>query len=272
MDITMLINELSHRGITARFETVTKQGHDLDALIIDTDTPIIPVFYLRDYQSVNEATAADAIAWRIQQSNVMSAQINTDDIKNPDYVLANCRIGLIPTYKAGKMINRPSEFRGISEHVYYTVNAHNGAGSITVTDDVLDVIGLDANEVWLHAYENTLASSVIVDMIDVLPQQLGVSAPPTEATPFTMAIVSNEDTCSGAGCILNKAMLNEYAEHIGAKRLILIPSSIHEWIVIPYADDMNIDEINGVVRNVNSTIDTKDFLSNESFIYDCPTD
>jgi hypothetical protein len=53
--------------------------------------------------------------------------------------------------------------------------------------------------------------------------------------------------------MMNKDMLRETAEKFG-KDLMILPSSIHEVLLIPAKDDeMNADELRQMVREVNDT-------------------
>ena len=277
MDTSMLINELANRGLSAHFDTIDKYGKSCDVIVIETGTPISPVVHLSDYPNMDESTIAEAIAWRVQTSDVLStvAKMQYGNICDTNYVLSHCRIGLRPTSQVGKMLNRPSEYDGISAYVYYSIDTPDGYGTINIDDALLQKLGLNEDEVWLHAYENTVNDSQVIDMVDVLSPlllssfQSQVSLPDVNTCP--MAIVTNESRYLGAGSILNKNLLEEYAQYVNAEKLVLIPSSIHEWIIVPYDDDLNIDEVNEMIRNTNVQIEERMVLCDHAFIFERST-
>ena len=71
--------------------------------------------------------------------------------------------------------------------------------------------------------------------------------------------------------LLNKNLLEEYAHYVNAEKLVLIPSSIHEWIIVPYDDDLDIDKVNETIRNTNEQIEERMVLCDHVFIFERST-
>ncbi len=87
--------------------------------------------------------------------------------------------------------------------------------------------------------------------------------------PFSMAIITNNEKTCGSGCIINRQLLLTYANLIHATKIGCLPSSRHEWILIDMSDINSEDDIDRMVKNVNSTmVSPNDRLCDKSYIFD----
>lgn len=83
----------------------------------------------------------------------------------------------------------------------------------------------------------------------------------------TLYVLSNENGINGAVCMLYDNVLKEFAEKMGSDLLIL-PSSIHEVLVLKYDEDMNVETYKDMVRSVNENdVPKEDILSNSVYVY-----
>ena len=75
-----------------------------------------------------------------------------------------------------------------------------------------------------------------------------------EADVFPMYVISNHSRQRGASSILNKEMLKQFACEHNCKKLVVLPSSVHECILIPCDDEeIDIESFDNMVQEVNST-------------------
>ncbi len=82
-----------------------------------------------------------------------------------------------------------------------------------------------------------------------------------------MYVMSNESKMNGAAGIIFTDKLQEFAEEKGTD-IYIIPSSIHELILVPVAGNMGPQEIKEMVRDVNDTqLDAQDRLSYNVYLY-----
>ena len=84
--------------------------------------------------------------------------------------------------------------------------------------------------------------------------------------PMDMYVLSNKTQSYGAGLLRNKTILAQIAGKID-NDLIIIPSSVHELIVMPYTSWFEVSEIEKIIREVNGEIDTEDILSSHVYCY-----
>ncbi|MFI3212462.1 MAG: DUF5688 family protein [Eubacteriales bacterium] len=82
-----------------------------------------------------------------------------------------------------------------------------------------------------------------------------------------MYVLTNQKRVNGAATILYKNLLQEIAEQMN-RNFILLPSSIHEVIVIPEQDDLEVQNFNDMVREVNETqLEPEEVLADHAYYY-----
>ena len=138
----------------------------------------------------------------------------------------------------------------------------NPGGIITVTKDMPEMWGVTATQVFIDAmsaknpYTEITHSPVSIYLMG-------------EDDNIPMEFVTNEMESFGSGAILydDKAVLKELAGKYDTD-LIILPSSVHEVLTIPYADDADIDYLKNTIKNINdSIVNKKDILSYSAYKY-----
>lgn len=71
-------------------------------------------------------------------------------------------------------------------------------------------------------------------------------------SPIPMYVLTNESRYFGAACMLYDKLLEKLSESLSAD-FYIIPSSIHEVILVPFAPHMKKDDFDQMVREVNSS-------------------
>ena len=83
-----------------------------------------------------------------------------------------------------------------------------------------------------------------------------------------MYVLSNNIGIGGASSMLYKGVLKNFATQVNAN-LYILPSSIHEVIIIPAIYKFNVSDMREMVIEVNkSIVDAGEVLSNEIYFYD----
>ncbi len=87
-----------------------------------------------------------------------------------------------------------------------------------------------------------------------------------------MYVLSNSSGLNGAGCLLYEGILKDFASCISSD-LIILPSSIHEVLIIPYSKDISFDELAETVFSINQEeVPEEDRLSNHIYFYSRSSD
>ena len=153
-----------------------------------------------------------------------------------------------------------------------------GLGTILVNNDMLQNFGITEEQLFADAaqYAPDLRPSEIMSMADVLAQMMGIDVSelgnqfglPENAAEAPMYVASTQDRTNGAGIIAYPGFMEMASEKLGGD-FFLLPSSVHEVILVPDKGDGNFRELESMVQEVNSTqVDPKDQLSDHVYHYD----
>ena len=83
-----------------------------------------------------------------------------------------------------------------------------------------------------------------------------------------MYVLSNKFRNYGAACIAYPNVL-EMIGQILKKDYYILPSSVHEVIIVPYSEIYVCSKLDEMVREINSTqVEEEDVLSNHVYLYD----
>lgn len=90
-----------------------------------------------------------------------------------------------------------------------------------------------------------------------------------DSTPLSppMYVLTNTTGMNGAGCIFYEGILKDFAACCDSD-LIILPSSIHEVLIIPYNKDISFEELADTVFSINQEeVPEEDRLSNHIYYY-----
>lgn len=154
----------------------------------------------------------------------------------------------------------------------------NGTASAVVTNDMLNLWGITQEQ--LHhdtvAAENARNPVCFYTMDDVM-SEIMLSAKPTnlfnrpepvETGAVPMYVLTNQSKMDGAGVLAQDGVLEKIGELIGSNFYVL-PSSIHEVLIVPDNGNMQTKELEDMVKEVNATqVPPEDLLSDKVQYYD----
>ena len=133
--------------------------------------------------------------------------------------------------------------------------------------------GISVEQLYLAAKENTprLLNADFQTMRTVICQLLGKNC--QEACPEDcqeesyMYVLSNQFRHFGAICMLYDRVLEDIANQIDEDFYIL-PSSIHEVIILPVSCSPSLTEINDMIVEINETqVTEEEVLSDHAYFY-----
>ena len=133
-------------------------------------------------------------------------------------------------------------------------------------------VSIDMAESWEVSMEEVLVSALqnmqreYPPRVSRIEDLLGLS---DMGSP--MHIISNQKGILGAGVMFYHGLLEEFAEREGSN-LYILPSSIHECIVVPEEEGIGKDVLFDMVKEVNHTVVSRDErLADNVYYYDCKT-
>lgn len=155
------------------------------------------------------------------------------------------------------------------------VSVGDANGSILVNHAMLESWGVGESDLYEKALQNTqqrhpftlqsmekVMMEIMSGISSVEPNQL-----PTQLEPYTQYLLSNVDKSNGAVCLLYPDLLKKIGG-IFESNFFILPSSIHELILMKDTGEMSANELQRMVLEVNRTeVKPEEVLSNHVFSY-----
>lgn len=258
----IIMQELLNRGYNAELQTVTKNGVELAAITIKDGRAIAPVIYVDEIiKAANDAgkdidTVINDIIKIYEEHTSPDIDINT--IMTIEFYVEHLMIGLQRT-GSEDIIKRPSDFEGIEEYLYIS----GDQWSFKVKPGQLEIVHIPLADAWTYAIKNTCKDTEIVSMQEML-DMLGCAGMPGESPLY---IVTNKQRINGAAGILNIPMLEDFAKDHQTEKIMIIPSSRHDCLIMPYDEKYGINEVTQMIIEINKTeVDPVDQLGDQPYI------
>lgn len=160
--------------------------------------------------------------------------------------------------------------------VYYAIArdyAREDIGTILILNGHMEIWGQEEENLYQTAMRNMRADGEadFVTLESVVKHILrGITLPDDESKDLrrkNMYILTNHRRRFGAAEILDKKTLRTIADQIG-DRFIVLPSSVHETIVLPPKEEAEYGRLADMVREVNDTqVDVEERLSDHVYVY-----
>ena len=134
-------------------------------------------------------------------------------------------------------------------------------GVVHITNEIAKQFGLTRDEIWEFAKVNTpkLLKADIMPMSSFVYDE--------KADNEEMYIICNLKKTSGAGVILYDRILEELSSELESD-LYILPSSVHETIVIRADKNKDVYALQEMVKNINNTVvSAEDILSDKVYCY-----
>ena len=223
------------------------------------DVKISPVFIVGDNETSTPEEFAEHILHfepdDISVDAIQEIMFNKENVlSRVHYILVNAELNKSREGIFRKRINKSLEL-----HYKVDISDILEGSQVTLEQRMMDAIGLKPEEVYGRAYENTMEKYPysLSRIGEFLPFEI------PEDAELPIYVLSNESKVYGAGAILYKGM-KEVLEEAVAEETIIIPSSVHEVLVLPaYLGDR--DSMAALIQEVNSTV-----VSPEEILSDRP--
>ncbi len=146
-------------------------------------------------------------------------------------------------------------------------------GTIRVNKEMMNQWQVTTKDLWELAKKNTpklfpiQIRSMNEVIADLLKQEVGSLPFDHESLQSEMYVFTNKSGINGASVLLYENAISNFASS-NQTDFYILPSSIHEVILIPFQQNFSKKELNEMVNDVNSTeVPTEDILSNRVYIY-----
>lgn len=165
--------------------------------------------------------------------------------------------------------------------VFYCIvdTKDSSIGSFRIIDEHLKHFGFSIEELKRLAFVNTrrMFPPMVRNMEDILVEAIiecegdDISAELKQLDLNNneyMYVLTNKQKIFGAGCVLYSDVLQSFSDRVNAD-VVILPSSVHEQILVPYKDTMDIEDLRVMVKEINLTqVLEEERLSDNVYLYD----
>lgn len=250
--------------------------------LMQDDSNISPTIYLNPYYDAYEngdttlGTVIDEVIDTYER-NKINRSIDMKFFLNYETVKSRIIFKLINTEKNWELLRDVPyiPFHDLSIVFQCLVSEERfGNASILIHNVHLQLWKVNARELYECALENTplLQGYELADMNTVLEEMKALGGIDDEEIEdmqqeVPMYVLSNKSRINGASCILYKDILKDFAMVVD-KDLYVLPSSIHEVILLPSDGTQESEQLKEMVREINqSQVEKEEVLSDSVYYY-----
>ena len=273
-------------GISMKLTTIDSPDGQTERLMVSVgEAKMSMAFRLQEiYQSVENGEDIDHAVYKMVNTIESSMDVikNKEDevkslISDYDKVKDQTYLRMIP---GDSPILKDTPHRMI-EDMALVVNIHidglsdeNGRSCVVVSRPLMEMYGIDEKQLFADAEKNSLANEPIVftplgEMIKNLIKAENLPTP--EEAGIITYIATNRSGFQGAAVAGYPDFCKQAAEAIGGS-FYMLPSSVHEFILIKDDGTPKAKDLNAMIRNVNETVlEPRDILASQCYHYDAKT-
>lgn len=241
---------------------------------------IAPVFYIDEFYNRNEEVLITvAIIEKQYKEKEDYLNLTSDDVmekvRDFDNVKHMFRLRLV-NKKTKVEVFRDAKEYGFKDLIVYPVIMLSDSATTKVTKGLIDLWSIEegrdvTDDVFRIALENLEDDFMICSMFDALSSGMGLEEGTEEyyiakeefENAIPMFVVSNKAKVYGAACILT----NKAKEMLGGHWVVL-PSSVHEVIALPFSDGLDMRVLCNMVNEVNGTeVAPTEVLSDRPYLF-----
>lgn len=293
VEITNIMRDILGEDYMVQLHKVIKNNSlELDSLIIrKVGNNLAPNIYLKPYyHSYLEGIGLPEIAGRIYEVfQSFPAEGKQEQIK---YVFEEMKskivYRLISYERNKKLLRTVPHIRYLDLAVTFHCLVHNdidGIGTIRITNEHMKLWETTVEDLSKLAMENTakLFPPSIRSMDEVIQgilkeefehkgndlSEVGSDQQQPAHTPDhnRMYVLTNQSGINGAACLLYQHLLENFANQVKTD-LYLLPSSIHEIIILPSQKNLDKKELSHMVNEINLTqVAPEEVLSDQVYLY-----
>lgn len=278
--VKLKLQEMVDEGATVRIQKVLKNNNIVRyaAIISEKDNNISPSIYLENFYGdyINGQSLSNICReiMQVREKYRDGLSFNIDDYFDYNFVKDKLYLKLINRKKNEEFLkNIPyREVYDLALIAYIALEeAKNGQATITVTNKNLEMWKVSKEEMFeaafLNASENTppklekmttlmrkLLKEKCFDMeMDEKEEDIdSVIDMIEENEGNVMYVLTNNNRINGAYCMIYEEYLRKFAESINSD-LFILPSSIHEVLLMPMSCGITKKELECMVRSINSS-------------------
>lgn len=268
---TDLVNGLVARGYKAETTEKVKNGVIFEGIMIEDESPVAPIIYTEKLiaQAEQEGKSIGEVVdeiLRIYEDGKNSLEFDLQNLYDRDWVLDHISIGVQKKSDQELIKKEVEELEGIEAYLYIKDRgSEKESYEIKLHQEHCKSLKIFEEEAWEYAFENVCAETEILSMEEIMAEMIGM--PMDEMRDSMVYVISNQERVKGASCILDRKALEKFAKTKGVNQIYVLPSSVHEMILLPDNEEFDMYELCQVVKEVNDTqVDPEEQLPSRAYL------
>ncbi len=264
-------------GLEAVANKVTKGDDVLIGIAVgEVGAKIKPNIYIDTMGNLTDEEVADNVIKVLSELSEQPPVIEdiSTTYSNWDKVKDNIYICIRKATENEEDVKEP--FLDMELYVRYMIDGfENSQASIVVKKSHLEMWEVDEKTILAKAKENSAPTYTVNDVGNIMPLLQEHKYSDIESETFIekslMYVLSNSSKTHGAAVISYKPLINKIA-CINSENLYIIPSSVHEILVLPESLCGSRDYMKMTIREVNdSALTPSEILSYNLYYFDAKT-
>ena len=237
MYLETLRAKLEEVGLHSRVITTMKNSIPCQGLCLDTGDPSLsPVVY------PNPEEPVESVITRAMTALEECQHLDPGVLFDEEYIREHAILS-VQKKSCENVLKRSLLNLEVIVRVAVSLSSNEG-GTIKVTSDLADFIGMDEDEVWDCAIRNTRARLSVRSMEEIL----GLSC--EGHTPFY--VVTTKDGLFGASALAFPELFEEFCSCQDHEHIFILPSSTEEVLILPDDDrTFSPEMLSAMVHEVN---------------------
>ena len=265
-------------GKRVQLQKVTKNnGLELDGLtIISEDTNVSPTIYLNGYykEFLTDGMEVAEKVIAIYKENKPEIPFDISLITDFSRVKPLIKMKLINYQENKKLLADTPHIKVLDLAVVFMIVLETEDecqfGTILIHNKFLDYWETEIDSLYKIAEENMRNDFETISMENIIAAVMDESLVEecTTEMEFKMFVLTTYRKLHGAIGMLNKELLNAFMKKHKTEKMIILPSSTHEVLLLPYSDEVVKTDLYEMVREVNETVlEETEYLSNNVYLY-----
>lgn len=263
----------------AELHSVTKNNgvHLTGLCITERDSRISPTIYLEEFYQryLNGCPVLEIVAkiLEIYEKSRSESEFSMDYFTDFSKVQNQLMCKLVSRERNQKLLKEIPHVPYLNLEIVFFLAVENmdfGSGSILIRNEHLKAWKVSREILYEYARENTIRERPF--RLQSMKDLIGNLVKEEEQHFFAelpLYVLSNEERIYGAAAILYDRVLEEAGKRLKENYYIL-PSSLHEVILVPESGMKGREPLEKLVREVNETqVEPEDVLADSVYHYDC---
>lgn len=270
--VDIISDKIEEDEDVVRYDAIKNNNTKLHGVVIKKlGESVSPTIYLEGYydrylRESNLECIADEII-KTSRKHRDDLKVDVSDFEKFEAVKGELFVKLINRECNKELLeNVPyKEFLDLAIVAYFDASRWCGLNaSVLIKNEHIKMWEIDSEEVIELAIKNSYIKNgfSITNILDLFDVEVV-----NYCSTYPMYVLTNKTKYFGAACMIYEDVINEFCEQNDSD-VYIIPSSIHEVIIVLVNDEISVDCLNEMIRSVNETeLDNEDILSNHGYIY-----